>query len=166
MAEILFDLFVYGSWDDEPDHTEFRTLKIDEEDRSRLRSFDDKKILGYLKENCVGKCNTISGSEEYFIPRVKFGNLEASLQVNYYIWSHRTDQNPRYLRGAEYESYHGRLISAEEFDEVIPDTEKVIDVAFYLNDCRISMGQMSISEVGKFFVMLAEDQHPMIEDRP
>ena len=167
MAEITFGLHFYGeSWPDEP-HTVEQCVTLSEDDRQRLHSFTPDALLQHLRSACIGRCNTVSGTDEYFIPRLRFGSLAASLQVNYYVWSYRDEQ--AFESGIRYDrrqSVHQPLITADEFDAVVKSPASVLDVAFYLDGRQISMGQMTIAEVSEFFVGLADDTHPTIEHRP
>lgn len=143
--EASFMLHVYD-WGE--DYVCSQVLEINEQEVAQLRAMTSEAIIAYLRDHCVGKCNTVPGQELYFIPVMQFGTLKASLQVNYYVWSLRDD-----LRKSQ-----EPLIEPEEFAAVCKGPDSVLDVAFSLDGHRISCGQMKVREVCEFFNSLADQE--------
>ena len=144
-------------WYEEETYEVSRSVELSDKEVADMLALTPEALIAYLKSHCVGICNTVSGQERYFIPCLVFGGLRASLQVNYYVWRDRDDN------GTPNEA----LITAEEFDAVCSGPDSVLDVAFYLDDKRISMGQMKVLEVCNFFYGLASgDYVPTLDERP
>ncbi len=144
-------------WDE--DYMCSQSVELTEAEAAELRAMTPEAIIAYLRDHCVGRCNTVSGQEKYFIPVMQFGTLRASLQVNYYVWRDRDD------RDADHEA----LITADEFEAVCCGPESVLDVAFSLDGRRICLGQMSVSDVCDFFNALVSDQEEpcaILDSRP
>jgi hypothetical protein len=144
-------------WYEEESYTVTRSVELNDQEVAELLTLTPESLIDYLRNHCVGRCNTVSGSKEYFIPVLVFGGLRASLQVNYYVWRNRDDE------GTDHES----LITGEEFDAVCSGPSSVLDVAFSLNGKRICLGQMKVLEVCNFFYGLASgDYVPELDERP
>ena len=144
-------------WYDGEEQEVFRSVELNDKEVAELKAMTPESIIDYLRSHCVGICNTVSGDEKYFIPCLNFGELRASLQVNYYVWRDRDDA------GTPNEA----LITASEFDAVCSGPESVLDVAFYLDGRRICMGQMRVYQVCNFFNELVGDgDYPELQDRP
>ena len=144
-------------WDE--DYMSPQSVELTEAEAAELRAITPEAIIAYLRDHCVGRCNTVSGQEKYFIPVMQFGTLRASLQVNYYVWRDRDD------RDADHEA----VITADEFQAVCKGPESVLDVAFSLDGRRISLGQMRVREVAEFFNALVSDQDEpcaILDSRP
>lgn len=138
-------VFEYDNWNDEESE---REIVVDDLHQDVLRSWTSQKIYDYVRENCVGKCNTMSGTEEYYLPCIKIGKLMLSVQVNYRIWSDRTD---RHFGVKE----HAMMITGVEFDNCI-NTETQIDLAISYNERRLMCGQASMEQISRFLSNLAD----------
>ena len=144
-------------WYEEETYEVSRSVELTDQQAKELEAMTPEALIGYLKSHSVGICNTVSGQEKYFIPCLQFGALRASLQVNYYVWRLRDNQHKS----------QEPVITAEEFDAVCSNQSSVLDVAFYLGDMCISMGQMKVLEVCNFFYGLGTGEYiPTLDDRP
>lgn len=144
-------------WYEKESYEVTRSVELNDQEVAELRAMTPESIIDYLRNHCVGICNTVSGSHEYFIPVMVFGTLRASLQVNYYVWRDRDDRP---------EADHQSPITADEFEAVCSGPESVLDVAFSLDGRRICMGQMKVCKVCEFFNDLVGDYVPTLDDRP
>lgn len=144
-------------WYEEESYEISRSVELTDQQAKELEAMTPEALIAYLKSHCVGICNTVSGQEKYFIPCLEFGELSASLQVNYYVWRDRNNNG----------TPNEQLITAEEFDAVCNSQSSVLDVAFYLEGKRICLGQMKVLEVCNFFYGLATGEYiPTLDDRP
>lgn len=131
-----------------------QSVELTSKEVAELKTMTPKSLIESLKSRCVGICNTVQGDDRYYIPVFVFGGLRASLQVNYYVWSHRFDNR----------TDNKALITSDEFDAVCNGGESLLDVAFSLDGSRICLGQMKVREVCDFFNDLVGDDCPPILD--
>lgn len=139
-------------------------MPLSVEDMESLISWTPEKIRTFLYENCVG-IRPCVGNEK-FIPCIEIGKLRASLQVNYYVWSIRSEK--LFERGVHYGNKYDeemeKMTTKEEFNQVIPDNETYIDVKFDYDGVRLFLGQMTLSMVSETFNELAVNLRTTFEE--
>lgn len=144
----------YDYFDEEDVLYEYE-MPLDVEEFIQPDKWTPSAIRKFMHDNCVGKCSSIG--DDKFIPCIKIGKLVVSCQINYYVWSLRVD------RMAEQGIYDGDLYSEElrnptteeEFNEVLPDNDSLMDVKVTYDGIRCFLGQMTINQVASIFSDLA-----------
>lgn len=143
---------VIDDWNDNQEY--HHTVEGTEEDFQRMRNMTPDDLLKYLHDECVGKCNTKPRSEQYFIPKLVFGNMKVSAQVNYYLWSDRDDR--------DYDFDHTKIITEEEFSARYNNYYEAIDVMILVNDSKAACGSMYIYKLTDFINQVAWGCEPKI----
>lgn len=85
---------VTDPWDNgnEIMHLEYTTSDKDESWALKLGVEGiEEELLKYCKDNMVGKLIPTPGQPAYFTPKFKMGGAVLSIQLNYPLWSDRTD---------------------------------------------------------------------------
>lgn len=160
MKKATIDVERYNFWDNKYETYE-ETVTLTADDMEKLVSFTPDALEKYLHDNCVGKCTTIPGDETYFIPRINISTLSFSIQVNYYVWIDRESRLDGNLPYSEYHEFHKKLISEQEFNDVV---HGLLDVKIENDGSRIFLGQMRLKEVSSFMSNLAIELHEELQD--
>ena len=157
-AEII--VFRHGY---EKEYVEKCEIMLSSDDLDNLIYYTPENLRKYLHDNCVGKTTTLFGDETYFIPHIKIGTLEFSIQNNYRLWNLRDKENWKsngHLSYGErnkiFREICAQTITEEEFDETIDDW---LDVAMYNERDLFFMGQMRVEDVSTFMRNLAVELH-------
>ena len=123
---------------------------ISREEARMLQSIKPSALYRYLKQ-FIGKVT--QRGESRFIPQYKVGNLKLSLQISYYLWSIRCD---------EQRQDDNSPITEEEFIRIVGDSAedgRVIDVkAWWDGNEIIEATQMSLETISnELYNMIKED---------
>lgn len=134
--------------------TVYEKFDIPENERTTMKNLTSEDLINYMRENCVGKCNTISGQELYFIPRLQWGEVSLSIQKNYYLWKYRE----------EHDIPHKNLVTEEEFNAVLPNEDFYCDVLLEADNFELFMGQKTVREVVQDLFTIADQDQITFEE--
>lgn len=134
--------------------TIYENFIIPENERKAMENLTSGDLINYMRENCVGKCNTVSGQELYFIPRLQWGEVTLSIQKNYYLWKYREEHNIP----------HENLVTEEEFNAVLPNEDSYCDVLLEADHFELFMGQETVREVIRDLFNIARRNRFVIEE--
>lgn len=120
-------------WDDLSDSSELIIRKIDKSEFFKIKNISTEYVLKHLKQS-IGILTPRGKSK--FIPAIKVGNFEISVQISYNLWSHRLledrDDDNSPMSRYEFESimldsrYDVRVKYSDEV--ILPPTLMSVDV--------------------------------------
>ena len=150
MKTATIKVFTYDIYDEENYVTKHEMpLSVAEmNELSKWTTADN--IRKFMHDNCVGLHDSISNNK--FIPCIEVGKLCVSCQINYQVWSLRTDrlhEQGKYVYNNN--EYLEKNVTEEEFNAVLPDNEKMIDVKVSYDGSRCFLGQMTLNQVASVF---------------
>lgn len=131
-------------------------MEVWEKELQELTTWTPGALLSYMMVNCVGKCSTVAGEANYYIPTLKIGELVLSLQANYYLWKYRYNNH----------TPNEKLVTKDEFNAVC-DVDTFIDVRITIGkDIELCMGQMTLQRISAFLFDLGMNLSATIKYRP
>lgn len=153
----LIEVTRYDSYDGDK-YTSVYPIELDDEIEAEFKGWTREEIRQFLYDNCVGIRPCVG--KDKFIPCIEIGDLSVSCQINYQVWSRRSDKiyERNIYDGEEYHNEMCKNITAEEFNAVLPDDDSWMDVRIAYGKVRCFLGQMSINEVADIFERLVSEE--------
>ena len=148
-------------WDDDENNVRVFDIELNDSECEELQKWDTERIFNHVRSNCVGKCNTWSSDEGYFVPEIVVGCIRVSVQANYYLWSQREDDLAErclfYHDKEEHKAYHMRIVTAEEFDRC-KSVGSWFDVRIIIDGTRCFLGRWRCDDISDLFQELIAGQ--------
>lgn len=153
----LIEVTRYDSYDGDK-YTSVYPIELDDDIEAEFKMWTREEIRQFLHDNCVGIRPCVGNDK--FIPCIEIGDLSVSCQINYQVWSRRSDKiyERNIYDGEEYYNEMRKNITDEEFNAVLPDDDSWMDVRIAYDKVRCFLGQISINEVADIFERLVSDE--------
>ena len=116
-----------------PRHVEFT-----KEEAQALESLTPEKLIAHMRHGVIGKVIPTPGQKEYYAPRFNIAGFSLSMQISYYVWKERTNNNLDL----------STPITEEEFDKALNGPDDYVDFcASFHGEEYWEATQMPISKI-------------------